>query len=118
MAAVLAAWHAEHFDGPDLREHLSRFLLPGNRKPVRPESLIYMFDYTPLDGALETFEQDMRGAYLAFESGLLLMIDKGKKGALSVVGVEKKNRWFAIKTAMSRSIIGCPLIGQAKNEQF
>lgn len=34
MAAVLAAWHAEHFDGPDLREHLSRFLLPGNRKPV------------------------------------------------------------------------------------
>lgn len=56
MAAVLAAWHAEHFDGPDLREHLSRFLLPGNRKPVRRESLIYMFDYTPLDGALETFE--------------------------------------------------------------
>lgn len=56
MAAVLAAWHAEHFDGPDLREHLSRFFLPGNRKPVCPESLIYMFDYTPLDGALETFE--------------------------------------------------------------
>lgn len=77
------AWHAELFDGPDLREHLSRFLLPGNRKP--------------LDGAPETFEWDTRGAYLAFESGLLLMIDKGKKGALSVVGVEKKNRWFAIK---------------------
>lgn len=56
MAAVLVAWHAEHFDGPDLRGHLNRFLLPGNRKPVRPESLIYMFDYTPLDGALETFE--------------------------------------------------------------
>lgn len=55
---------------------------------------------------------------MAFESGLLAMIDKGKKGVLSIVGVEKKNRWFAIKTAMSRSIIGCPLIGQAKNEQF
>lgn len=51
---------------------------------------------------------------MAFESGLLAMIDMGKKGVLSVVGVER----FAIKTAMSRSIIGCPLIGQAKNEQF
>lgn len=48
---------------------------------------------------------------MVFESGLLLMIDKGKKGVLSVVGVEKKNRWFVIKIVMSRFIIGCFLIG-------
>lgn len=118
MVVVLAVWYVEYFDGFDLREYFSRFFLFGNRKLVRLEFLIYMFDYILLDGVLEIFEQDMRGVYLVFESGLLLMIDKGKKGVLSVVGVEKKNCWFVIKIVMSRFIIGCFLIGQVKNEQF
>lgn len=56
MVVVLAVWYVEYFDGFDLREYFSRFFLFGNRKLVRLEFLIYMFDYILLDGAFKIFE--------------------------------------------------------------